>query len=150
MPFTGPIEDRIAIRELMDTHAHGVMSKDPEVWGAIWADDAKWELPEYPDLGVFEGKAAIVAAWLESMRHYGLDNMTKPMLYFMQPGAIAVEGDRATAVAYTIEIYDDPATGKRIRATGRYDDTLERREGCWLFTHRSYRSIFNDWAGNTT
>lgn len=142
MPFAGSLEDRLAIRELMDTHAHGVMTLDAELWGSIWADDARWDLPDYPDLGGFVGKTAIVNGWLESMKHYGLDGMTKPMIYFMQPGAIEIVGDGATAVAYTIEIYDDPATGKRIHATGRYDDELERREGRWLFTRRSYRSIF--------
>ena len=144
MAFTGPLEDRVLIRELMDTHAHGVMTLDADLWGSIWADDAYWELPEFPDLGGFDGRAAIVAGWLESMKHYGLDGMSKPMIYFMQPGAIAVDGDRATAVAYTIEIYDDPASGKRVHATGRYDDQLEKREGRWLFTRRSYRTVFAD------
>jgi hypothetical protein len=144
MPFTGPIEDRIAIRELMDTHAHGVMTRDPVIWGAMWAEDAYWALPEYPDLGGFSGKEAIVAGWVESMKHYGLDGCSKPMVYFMQPGAIAIDGDRATAVAYTIEIFDDPATGARIRATGRYDDELERRGGQWLFTRREYRTVFSE------
>ncbi len=119
MPFTGPVEDRLAIRELMDTHAHGVMTKDAELWGSIWAEDAYWELPEYPDLGGFDGKAAIVAAWAESMKHYGLAGCTKPMLYFMQPGSIEVDGDSAKAVAYTIELYDDPETGERVHTTGR-------------------------------
>jgi hypothetical protein len=144
MPFTGPIEDRIAIRELMDTHAHGVMSKDAELWGSIWAEDASWSLLDYPDLGAFEGKAAIVAAWSESMKSYGLDNCTKPMVYFMQPGSIEVDGDRATAAAYTIEIYDQPGTGKRIHGTGRYDDELEKRDGKWLFTKRSYGIVFEE------
>jgi SnoaL-like domain len=144
MPFTGPLEDRIAIRELMDTHAHGVMTRDATLWGSIWAEDAYWELPDYPDLGGFDGKAAIVAGWVESMKAYGLDGCTKPMIYFMQPGSIEVTGDRATAVAYTIEIFDDPATGKRIHATGRYDDQLERRGGQWLFTRREYRTMLAD------
>lgn len=144
MAFTGPLEDRVAIRELMDTHAHGVMAQDAELWSTIWAEDAYWALPEYPDLGGFSGKEAIVAGWVESMKHYGLDGCTKPMVYFMQPGSIMVEGDRATAVAYTIEIFDDPATGKRIHATGRYDDELERRGGRWLFTRREYRTVFAD------
>ncbi|MEO0033545.1 MAG: hypothetical protein RIS94_3303 [Pseudomonadota bacterium] len=142
MPFTGPLEDRTAIRELMDTHAHGVMTKDADLWGSIWADDAQWELPDYPDLGVFTGKDVIVSGWVESMKHYGLDNCTKPMIYFMQPGSIEVEGDRASAVAYTIEIYDDPATGNRIRTTGRYEDELRRIDGAWKFTRRSYRTVF--------
>lgn len=144
MAFTGPIEDRTAIRELMDTHAHGVMTKDPDLWGSIWAEDAFWELPEYPDLGGFDGKEAIVGAWTESMKRYGLDDMAKPMIYFMQPGAIEVDGDKATSVGYTIEIYDDPETGKRFHTTGRYDDVLEKREGQWLFVRRAYRSILNE------
>ena len=144
MPFTGPIEDRLAIRELMDTHAHGVMTRDAELWGSIWADDASWSLLDYPDLGAFEGKAAIVAAWTESMKSYGLDNCTRPMVYFMQPGSIEVDGDRATAVAYTIEIYDQPGTNKRIHGTGRYDDELEKRDGQWLFTKRNYGIVFEE------
>lgn len=144
MPFTGPIEDRIAIRELMDTHAHGVMMKDAELWGSIWAEDAYWELPDYPDLGAFVGKKVIVDGWIESMKVYGLDNCTKPMIYFMQPGSIEVDGDAATAVAYTIEIFDDPATGKRIHTTGRYNDELRRIDGAWKFTRRAYRTVYAD------
>lgn len=144
MPFTGPLEDRILIRELMDTHAHGVMAIDAELWGSIWADDASWSLPDYPDLGTFEGKDVIVAGWVESMKHYGLDNCTKPMIYFMQPGSIEVEGDSARSVAYTIEIYDDPASGKRVHTTGRYDDELRRIDGAWKFTKRAYRTVFAD------
>jgi SnoaL-like domain len=144
MPFTGPVEDRIAIRELMDTHAHGVMTRDAQLWGSIWAEDASWSLSDYPDLGDFEGRAAIVAAWSESMTSYGLDNCTKPMVYFMQPGSIAVDGNSAKAVAYTIEIYDQPGTGKRIHGTGRYDDTLEKRDGQWLFTRREYAIMLEE------
>ncbi len=141
MTFSGPIEDRIAIRELMDTHAHGVMTRDPELWGSIWAEDAYWALPEFPDLGGFDGKAAILAGWIESMKHYGLDACSKPMIYFMQPGSIEVSGNTAKAVAYTIEIYDDPVSGKRIYATGRYVDDLEKRAGQWLFIRREYRTV---------
>jgi len=144
MAFTGPLEDRIAIRELMNTHAHGVMTRDAQIWGSIWADDAYWELPEYPDLGGFDGKAVIVAAWIESMKVYGLEKMAKPMVYFMEPGAIEVDGNTARAVAYTHEVYEDPANGDLVRGHGRYDDQLEKREGRWLFTRREYRIIHED------
>ncbi len=144
MPFTGPVEDRTAIRELMDTHAHGVMTRNPDIWGSIWAEDASWSLPDYPDLGSFDGKDVIVSGWIESMKVYGLDNMSRPMVYFMQPGAIEVTGNHAKAVAYTIEIYDHPETGKRIHGTGRYDDELEKRDGKWLFTKRAYRVLFEE------
>lgn len=141
MPFTGPLEDRIAIRELMNTHAHGVMTKDPEIWGSIWADDAFWELADYPDLGAFQGKDVIVSGWIESMKSYGLNGMTKPMVYFMEPGSIEVDGDKAKAVAYTHEVYEQPGTGILIRGHGRYDDELEKRDGKWVFTRRVYAIV---------
>lgn len=141
MGFTGPIEDRLAIRELMNTHAHGVMSVDSDIWGSIWAEDASWYLPEYPDLGTFVGKETIVSNWIESMKVYGLENMTKPMVYFMEPGAIEVDGDKATSTAYTHEVYQHPETGKIVRGAGRYDDKLEKRDGQWLFVERAYRII---------
>lgn len=144
MPFTGPLEDRLAIRELMNTHAHGVMTKDPDLWGSIWADNAHWELLEYPDLGGFDGREAIVAAWIESMKVYGLNKMTKPMVYFMEPGSIEVTGDTAKAVAYTHEVYEDPSTGELVRGAGRYDDELEKRDGKWVFTRRDYQIVHEE------
>ena len=142
--FAGPLEDRVAIRELMDTHAHGVMTRDPQLWGSIWAEDAFWDLPEYPDLGGFTGRAAIVEAWSASMERYGLDKMAKPMVYFMQPGSILIEGNRAKTVAYTHELYEHPDTGELIRAHGRYDDEAEKRDGRWYFTRRAYRIVHED------
>lgn len=139
--FTGPLEDRILIRELMETYAHGVMTKDPELWASTWADDAFWALPEFPDLGGFTGKAAIVAGWVESMKVYGLANCTKPMVYIVTPGTIAVDGDAARAVCYTSEIFDDPASGQTLRVRGRYDDELARIDGHWRFTRREYRTM---------
>jgi hypothetical protein len=139
--YSGPLEDRILIRELMETYAHAVMTKDADLWGSTWAEDAFWALPEFPDLGGFTGKTAIVAGWVESMKAYGLSNCTKPMIYGVTPGAIAVEGDGARAVCYTSEIFDDPASGQTLRVRGRYDDVLARIEGHWLFTRREYRTM---------
>ncbi|WP_298192709.1 nuclear transport factor 2 family protein [Novosphingobium sp.] len=139
--FTGPLEDRILIREVMETYAHGVMTKDAELWASTWAEDAFWALPEFPDLGGFTGKAAIVAGWTESMKVYGLANCTKPMVYVVTPGSIRVDGDHAKAISYTSEIFDDPATGQTLRVRGRYEDELARIDGHWLFTRREYRTM---------
>lgn len=139
MPFTGPLEDRILIRETLDTYAHGVMTRDADLWGSTWADDAYWALPEWPDLGGFDGKEAIVAGWVESMKAYGLENCTKPMIYVFTPGSIEVTGDTAVVVAYTSEIFDDPQSGKTLRVRGRYDDQMKKIDGRWVFTRREYR-----------
>ncbi|HZU64709.1 MAG TPA: nuclear transport factor 2 family protein [Novosphingobium sp.] len=139
MPYTGPLEDRILIRELIETYAHGVMTRDAALWGGTWAEDAFWALPEWPDLEGFSGKAAIVAGWAESMKVYGIDGCRKPMIYVATPGSIEVSGAQAKAVCYTSEIFDDPATGETKRVRGRYDDELAKVDGRWLFTRREYR-----------
>jgi len=141
MAFTGNFEDRVLIRETIETYAHGVMTKNAETWAATWADDAFWALPEYPDLGGFTGKEAIVSGWVESMKHYGLDNCTKPMIYVAHPGEIDVEGDRAKSISYTSEIFEDPATKKTLRVRGRYVDELAKIDGKWLFTRREYTTM---------
>ncbi|MFT4056519.1 MAG: nuclear transport factor 2 family protein [Novosphingobium sp.] len=142
MAFTGPLEDRILIRELLDTYAHGVMTRDAETWAATWAEDSYWALPEFPDLGGFTGKAAIVSAWVESMKNYGLGgNAAKPMVYVAHPGEIRVDGDRASAISYTSEIFEDPASGKTLRLRGRYVDELAKTDGQWLFTRREYTTF---------
>ncbi|HUD30808.1 MAG TPA: nuclear transport factor 2 family protein [Novosphingobium sp.] len=142
MAFTGPLEDRVLIRELLDTYAHAVMTRDAEAWAATWAEDAYWALPEFPDLGGFSGKAEIVAGWVESMKHYGLGgSAARPMVYVAHPGEIRVDGDRASAISYTSEIFEDPATGKARRLRGRYVDELAKLGGEWLFTRREYTTF---------
>ena len=42
MPFTGPAEDRLAIRELVDSYGDAVYRHDAQAWGANWAEDAVW------------------------------------------------------------------------------------------------------------
>jgi hypothetical protein len=40
MTFTGPLEDRMTIREPLKTHADAVCRSDDERWGSAWADDS--------------------------------------------------------------------------------------------------------------
>ena len=42
MGFTGPLEDRLAIRELIDDYNDAVARFDAEAWGDTWTDDAEW------------------------------------------------------------------------------------------------------------
>jgi hypothetical protein len=68
MSFTGPFEARLAIRELLESYADAVTRRDAEAWGATWAEDAEWSLPDYPEIGTTHGREAIVAMWVEAMK----------------------------------------------------------------------------------
>lgn len=132
MPFTGPSEDRLAIRELLEAYADAVTRNDPAAWGATWAEDGEWSLPDYPELGTTRGREAIVAMWIEAMKAY------PGIMFEAWPGSIEIDGDRAVMRSYTSEIYDQDGLTKRDR--GVYEDVCLKRNGQWLFQSRTFRN----------
>ena len=136
MPFTGPAEDRLAIRELYDSYSDAVCRVDADAWAATWAEDSVWALPDYPEIGEVRGRDAIVAMWKGAMAHY------PGIIFVSTPGAIEVDGSRATARCYTSEVYDQGGTTKRDR--GRYEDELIKTADGWKFTQRVFRNIHRE------
>jgi len=133
MPFTGPAEDRQALRELLETYADAVTRCDAAAWGATWAQDAQWSLPDYPEIGTTTGREAIVTMWVEAMKHY------PGIMFEAWPGSIEVDGDRAKLRSYTAEVYDWPDGVHRDR--GLYEDECVKQDGRWLFQSRIFRNI---------
>lgn len=130
--FSGPLEDRIAIREVLETYVDAVNRVDAELWASLWVEDCHWDLSHYPELGVVSGKAAVVDLWKGAMPYY-------PKLGFMITiGSIVVNGDTAKARTYLSEVYEEPGTGKDKRARARYDDTLVKRNGEWFIQGRIF------------
>ncbi|RVT43274.1 nuclear transport factor 2 family protein [Sphingobium algorifonticola] len=133
--FTGPLEDRIAIREVLESYADAVNRVDEALWASLWVEDCHWDLSHYPELGIVSGKDAVVALWAGAMPHY-------PKLSFMvMPGMIRVDGDRAEVRAYISEIYEEPGTLKDKRARACYNDVFVKRDGQWLIQSRSFTII---------
>ena len=137
MAFSGPIEDRLAIRELMDIYADAVNQRDAELWGSTWADGSSWKLPVIPGMENVSGKANIVAAWNAGMAMF-------PFIFMsISVGDIQVDGDRATARAYTTEV-GTTLDGTEIRPRGQYDDKLIKVDGEWLFIERIFNSLYGE------
>lgn len=133
--FVGPVEDRLAIRELMESYADAVNRVDRDLWASLWVEESHWDLSHYPELGVVSGKDAIVALWAGAMPHY-------PELSFIaMPGMIQVDGDTAVARTYFSEVYTEPGTGKDKRARACYNDKLVKRDGQWFFQTRVFAII---------
>ncbi len=141
MPFTGPAEDRLAIRELLDAYADAVTRRDAEAWAATWVEEAEWSLPDYPEIGTTRGRSAIVAMWIEAMKGF------PGIMFEAWPGSIAVDGNRATMRSYTSEVYDQ--NGATVRDRGAYDDICVKIDGRWLFASRSFRNIHKQVVANT-
>jgi uncharacterized protein (TIGR02246 family) len=130
MAFSGPMEDRLAIHELVASYGDAVTRRNAKDWISNWAEDGVWKLPAIPGMERIEGREAILKAWLGAMPGW-------PFQVNIQTcGAIVVQGDRASGHTYTAELNTD-VNGKTERWTNRYDDTWVKRDGRWLFASRS-------------
>jgi len=137
MAFSGPIEDRLAIRELMDIYADAVNQRAAELWGSTWAEGSSWKLPVIPGMENVAGKENIVAAWNAGMAMF-------PFIFMsISVGDIQVDGDTATARAYTTEV-GTTLDGTEIRPRGQYDDKLIKVDGEWLFIERIFNSLYGE------
>lgn len=137
MAFSGPVDDRLAIRELLDTYADGVNQRSAEIWASTWAEDSVWNLPVVPGMEEVTGKANIVDAWNESMKLF-------PFVFMAQTvGEIIVDGDSAVVRCYTSEVAT-MADGTEIRPRGQYNDKLKRINGQWLFVQRSFNVLHGE------
>lgn len=128
MISSGPLEDRIAIRELVESYNDAVMRFDADDWAANWAPDGVWSLP---GRGEVHGRDAIKAQWLGAMGAITVEG------FFASAGVITVEGDRASARWYQQEFLVQG--GNRVAIVGEYDDDYVKLDGRWYFATRRYK-----------
>jgi len=134
MSFTGPLEDRLAIHELVVSYGDAVTRRNAEDWGALWAEDGVWCLPEVPGMERIEGKAAIVEAWVEGMKVFPFQINRQTL------GSLTVNGNTASGHAYTSEIVKD-GDGKLAQWHNVYEDEYVKSNGKWLFKSRSLKVL---------
>ncbi len=135
MPFTGAIEDRLAIRELYDAYADGANRMDRAAWLAPWSDDAVWKTHYFEQRGI----QAIGEKYDELMAPVTTTS------FLTQVCSIEVDGDKARARAIAQERLK--MEGGTYRLTGRYEDSLARIGGVWRFTHREYHVMYEELPG---
>lgn len=137
MTFSGSIEDRLAIRELMDTYAEAVNQRDAELWASTWTEDSSWKLPVIPGMEHISGKDNIVAAWKTAMDMF-------PFIFMsVSAGYIQVSGNEARARSYTSEL-GKTRDGTEIQPRGQYDDILVKIDGQWFFQERIFNSLYGE------
>jgi hypothetical protein len=131
MSFEGPIEDRLAIHELVASYGDAISRHSVEELMPLWSADASWE---HPQIGRFVGRAVIIDALAEAMTRYPLLVLTGSL------GALNVHGERASGRNYTAELVTDE-NGVTYHMTGRYDDEYVKRDGRWLFQARRFNIL---------
>ena len=131
MTFHGSIEDRIEIRELLDTYNDAVNRKDEKTWASTWIDEAEWDFMGQ----IISGKPAIVETWKSAMGSFSYVG------FVAFPGAIEINGQSASARTYVREtIVTNDQNVRRIE--GIYEDKIIKTAGSWRFKTRSYRIAY--------
>jgi len=127
VPFTGPREEHLAIRELYESYADGASRRDRATWLGCYAPDARWTT-HYFDVSGIEAIGARFDAIMERARD---------VTFSLQFGGIEVEAEKARCTTYQTEslLYADGSTYDLV---GRYEDELVRRDGVWRFLNRVY------------
>lgn len=133
MISTGPMEDRLAIRELVESYNHAVMQFDEEAWASNWTDDAIWDTGN----GEMQGKDVFVPVWKEAMSGFSFVG------FFASAGPITIDGDKAKATWYQQEFLHQKDGGK-LNITGQYEDQYLKQGGRWFFTKRVYKILNMD------
>ncbi|MEO9634458.1 MAG: nuclear transport factor 2 family protein [Parasphingorhabdus sp.] len=127
--FSGPIEDRLAIRELHDSYCDAVLRTDPDDWGALWTEDAVWSL-----MGTeVVGRENIVNLWNGAMSQFDA------VSFLGIPGSLQVTGDTASGRYQTHEVLVE--NGEPRIAGGRYDDEFVKIDGQWFYSKRIFNVV---------
>lgn len=129
--------DADALRALNLEYADAVRARDPQRWGATWAEDAVWELG--PDRHVV-GRDAIVDLWSTAIAKY--DRVVQLYLSTVftfddDPGAV----DRASGRVELLE-FNRLATGGPHTMAGHYLDTYVRTPDGWRFASRRLEKYY--------
>ncbi len=130
MISSGPIEDRLAIRELVESYNDAVMRFDGEAWAANWRDDGTWDTGQ----GEMTGKDVFFPVWQQAMSGFSFVG------FFASAGPIVVDGDTAHATWYQQEFLHQKEGGK-MNITGQYEDDYVKVDGRWYFQKRVYKIL---------
>ena len=128
MISSGPVEDRLEIRELVESYNDAVMRFDGDAWKENWLDDATWHLPGAGDV---TGKENFFGVWQQAMSAFSFVG------FFASAGPITIDGDSATGTWYQQEFLHGKDGSKRT-ITGKYSDTYSKVDGRWYFAKRVY------------
>lgn len=126
MISSGPVENRLAIRELVESYNDAVMRFDGDAWAENWCDDA---IRELPGAGPVSGKDNFLPVWQQATSGFSFVG------FFASAGPNIVNGDTATGNCDQQEFLHQKDGVKHV-ITGKYTDDYLKVEDRWYFQKR--------------
>jgi hypothetical protein len=136
MRNSGPLEDRLLIRELYGLYADASCRGDRGQWLACFTADGQWNSHMFRCAGHDEMRAQWDTLWADWDK----------VAFWSEIGVIAVTGDTAQVRSYAREIVSLSAGGL-FKLFGSYEDRLVRQDGTWLFAQRDYAPMIVEAPG---
>jgi ketosteroid isomerase-like protein len=131
------VKDELEIRGLAEKFSDAANRKDGAQFQSLWTNDAVWKIG--PPINMeFKGKANMGAS---------VTHMLDLWDFFVQlsgPGVVTINGDKATARFYVNEVArkkDDKSGNYNL---SMYEDELQKVDGKWLFSKRTYNTIYQE------
>ena len=134
--------DRLAIRELFDAYAHCADRRDAKGQMALFTEDTHFVV--YMDAKSAEPTQDLHGR--ESLAPvFDALNVYEATTHFNGQSTVALDGDRATGVSYTLAHHVSNSDGQRtiMVASIRYLDTFVKQDGSWYFAERN---LMVDWT----
>ncbi|WP_159977360.1 MULTISPECIES: nuclear transport factor 2 family protein [unclassified Novosphingobium] len=136
MPFTGPTEDRLAIRELYGTYADASWRGDRDLWLTTFTPDGRWT----SHLFDAAGHKALTETW------DGLWKDWTSVAFLGEIGSMEITGDTAAVRSYAREVVQ-MKDGMIFKLCGHYEDALVRIGAEWKFARRDYTQTIGEFPG---
>jgi ketosteroid isomerase-like protein len=135
--------DRIAIRELIDQYAYAADRKQTQAQANLFTEDAVIEvhtgLDKNKAMQILRRRSEIASGFGDSLKKFDTT------MHFNGQSVIHVHGDQAVNESYALAHHFWMENGKRMLLVMgiRYEDTIVRKDGRWLF---SRRKLTIDWT----
>jgi hypothetical protein len=143
------LEDRIAIRELIDRYTYTADTRDADGQMAIFTEDSNFEV--YMDEKVPTPTQVVTGR--KNLRPVFEDlNQYLSTMHFNGQSTVAMEGERASGITYCRAYHLKNLDGaKKLMIAGiRYYDKMVKQDGVWLFSERKLKVCWveNDWVAS--
>ncbi|HWD87476.1 MAG TPA: nuclear transport factor 2 family protein [Mucilaginibacter sp.] len=134
-------EDRLAIRELVDSYAYCADTRDAQGQMALFTEDTHFVV--YMD-SKSDTPTQVIKGRNDLFPVFDNLNTYKATMHFNGQSTVKLDGDKATGIAYCMahHLTIENGTQKLMVAAIHYHDTFVKQDGQWLFAERK---LLVDW-----